>query len=262
MRSFGILLVLALLPLGARADTRADAHADAHADAAPPRQTIVARALWNALGGDDGWNRARYLRFDWIVEKDGKRVVARSHYWDRFTGRYRVDGVDKEGPYSVYLDVNKRTGQAWVAGKKLTDAAQNQKWVDDGYGAFINDSYWLLAPFKVFDPGVTLADGGEEKGPNGEVCDVLKLSFAGVGLTPKDVYWLLVDRKSHLVVEWKYVLGGEAKPPTAFAWSGWERIGPIELAPLRTGLGKPVVIRFDNLKVSSEVDEAALTPPK
>jgi hypothetical protein len=226
------------------------------------RATDVAKELWNALGGDDGWNHARYLRFDWIVERGGKRVVARSHYWDRFTGRYRVDGVDeKAGPYSVYLNVNTRSGDAWVGGKKLTDAAEIKKWVNDGYEAFINDSYWLLAPFKLLDPGVTLAYDGEDKGPGGEACDVVKLSFAGVGLTPKDIYWMLVDQKSHLVVEWKYILDGGKGPPTAFAWSDWHKVGSIQLASTRTGLGKPSVIRFDKLAVSEKPDDAALTPP-
>ncbi len=257
MRSLCVLLVAAALPLTARADVLPTTDA-----VGPPRPIAVAQTLWKALGGDDGWNHARYLRFDWIVEHGGKRVVARSHYWDRFTGRYRVDGVDKQGPYSIYFNVNTRAGEAWVGGKKLTDAAQTKKWLDDGYEAFINDSYWLLAPFKVFDPGVTLTDGGEDKGPKGEPCDVIKLSFAGVGLTPKDIYWLYVDKKSHLVDEWKYVLDGENKPPTAFAWTDWKKVGPIELASMRTGIGKPGVIRFDNLKVSTDVDEAALTPPK
>jgi hypothetical protein len=248
-RSLVWALAALLLPLAARAD-------------APDRATTVGKALWNALGGDEGWSHARYLRFDWIVEREGKRVVARSHFWDRFSGRYRVDGVDAGKPYSVYFNVNTRAGTAYVAGKKIEDAAQTKKWVDDGYEAFINDSYWLLAPFKIFDPGVTLADGGEDKGPGGEPCDVLKLSFNGVGLTPKDVYWLYVDKKSHLVDEWKYVLGGEKKPPAAFAWSDWQKTGPIEIARMRSGIGKPSVIRFDDVKVSTDVDEAALTPPK
>ncbi len=227
-----------------------------------PHPLAVANALWSALGGRDGWARARYFRFDWIVEKDGKRVVMRSHYWDRWSGRYRVDGVDKEGAYSIYFNVNTRQGSAYVGGKKLADAAQTKKWLDDGYGAFINDSYWLLAPFKVFDPGVTMSHEGEARGPNGEFCDVIKLTFDNVGLTPKDVYWLYVDQKTHLVDEWKYVLGGENKPPTAFAWSDWKKVGSIQLASMRKGMTKPNVIRFDNLKVSTDVDEAALTPPK
>lgn len=247
-----MLIVAVALPVSARAD----------APAKPSEAPAVAKALWSALGGDDGWQRARYLRFDWIVERDGKRVVARSHYWDRYTGRYRVDGVDKDKPYSVYFNINTRAGNAWVGGKPVTDAAQSKKWLEDGYGAFINDSYWLLAPFKVFDPGVSLEDGGKDKGPHGEACSVLKLSFGNVGLTPKDVYWLYVDDKTHLVVEWKYVLGGEKKPPSAFEWSDWKKVGTIELASMRTAMGKPMAIRFDSLKVSADVDEAALTPPK
>jgi hypothetical protein len=257
MRSLCTLLLAAALPLAARADVLPTREAPES-----PRPLAVGKALWGALGGDDGWSHARYLRFDWIVEREGKRVVARSHYWDRFTGRYRVDGVDKDVPYSVYFNVNTKAGDAWLGGKKLTDFAQTKQWVSDGYEAFINDSYWLLAPFKVFDPGVTLSDGGEDKGPKGEACDVIKLNFAGVGLTPRDVYWLYVDKKTHLVVEWKYVLNGESKPPTAYAWSDWKKVGPIQLASMRTGIGKPSVIRFDNLKVSTDVDEAALTPPK
>src|SRR4029079_14660378 len=104
--------------------------------------------------------QARYFRFDWIVEKEGKRVVMRSHYRDRWNGRYRVDGLDEEGAYSVWFNVNNRAGTVVVAGKKVTDAATAKKWIDDAYEAYINDSYWLLAPWKVFDGGVTLRDGG------------------------------------------------------------------------------------------------------
>ena len=257
MRRICSLVVAAfLLPLAARADVL-----PSH-EAASTNPLVVGKALWNALGGDDGWSHARYLRFDWIVEREGKRVVARSHYWDRFSGRYRVDGVDGGKPYSVYFNVNTRAGEAVVGGQKVSDAAQAKKWLDDGYEAFINDSYWLLAPFKIFDPGVSLTDAGEQNGPSGEPCDVIKLTFAGVGLTPKDVYWLYVDKKTHLVDEWKFVLNGESKPPSAFAWKDWKKVGSIQLASMRQAIGKASVIRFDNLKVSTDVDEAALTPPK
>jgi hypothetical protein len=243
------LLVLVLLSSLARADS-------------DPRAVAAGKQLWNALGGDDGWSRARYLAFDWVVDKDGKRVVTRSHKWDRFTGRYRLDGTDeKEGAYSVYLDVNRRDGVALVGGKPVSDAAKKKKWLDDAYEAFINDGYWLLAPYKLFDPGVTLAWAGEDKGPDGKPADVIKLSFDKVGLTPNDVYWMVIDRASHLVVEWRYVLDGKKDPPTRFTWAGWRKVGSIQLAQDRVGIGRPVAIRTLNLVVSEKPDDAALTPP-
>src|SRR3954471_5864370 len=76
MRSFYALLVAMVVP-GALALPLA-AHADAapaHDANQPAHVTAVAKSLVDALGGDDGWRRARYLRFDWIVERDGKRLV-------------------------------------------------------------------------------------------------------------------------------------------------------------------------------------------
>jgi hypothetical protein len=230
------------------------------------KAVAVGKAMWEALGGDAGWQKARYFRFDFVVEKGGKPVATRAHYWDRYTGRYRVDGEEKGKPWRVYLNVNDKTGVAFVDGKKVTDAAQTKKWLEDAYGAFINDSYWLLAPYKIFDPGVSLSYAGEDKGPAGETCDVLKLSFGNVGLTPKDVYWQMVDRKTHLLAAWKFVLEGQEakgkKEPSLFAWREWKEVGPIRLAMAREGTAKGgIAIRFDKVAVAGDVDEAALAVP-
>jgi hypothetical protein len=241
-----------LLSAAARADNAAN----------DPRAVAVGKAMWQALGGDAGWGQARYFRFDFVVDKGGKAVSTRSHYWDRFSGRYRVEGMEKGKPWRVYFNVNDKSGVAFVDGKRVTDAAETKKWMEDAYGAFINDSYWLLAPYKLFDPGVTLAYAGEEKAPGGQDCDVVKLSFGEVGLTPKDIYWQLVDKKSHLTVAWKFVLDGKKEPPSLFSWTDWKQVGPIQLASSRPAVGKPFAIRFDNLAVAAQPDEAALTPPK
>jgi hypothetical protein len=241
------LLALTAAPAAAEPDAKAAA---------------VGKQLWSALGGDDGWTHARYLRYDFVVEREGKKLVTRAHYWDRWSGRYRVDARDKTGPTTVYFDVNTRKGDAYADGAKIADAARAKAAVDGAYEAYINDMYWLLAPYKVFDPGVTLVYAGEDKSAAGEACDVLKLSFGSVGLTPKDLYWLCVDKKSHLVTQRKYVLDGADKPPTTYAWTGWKKVGSIMLSPTRTAVGKPSVIRFESLAVSDKPDEAALTPPK
>src|SRR5439155_2588311 len=101
--------------------------------------------------------------------------------------RLQVDRTDPSGaPYAVYFNVNTKQGKAFVNGK-LAEGEESDKLVKSAYARFINDTYWLLAPWKIFDPGVHLSYDGEKPCPGGGMCDVLKLSFDNVGLTPKDV---------------------------------------------------------------------------
>ena len=91
-----ILAACALLvTLGARAAER-----DAKADA-------VGHEMIAAMGGPGAWEKARQFQFDFVVVKEGKEVARFSHAWDRYTGDYRLQGVDKAGaPYAVYFNVN------------------------------------------------------------------------------------------------------------------------------------------------------------
>ena len=45
--------------------------------------------------------------------------------------------------------------------------------LDDAHGAWINDSYWLVMPYKLLDPGVRLRHLGERTTSEGETADVL-----------------------------------------------------------------------------------------
>ena len=66
------------------------------------------------LGGQENWDRARYLRFDFVVKREGKIVSTVKHLWDRYTGRYRLEGKTREkGDYVVlFEDINAKQGQA------------------------------------------------------------------------------------------------------------------------------------------------------
>ena len=177
-----------------------------------PKAVSVAESMISAMGGKGGWDKARFLRFDFTVVRDGKKVASISHWWDRYDGRYRVEGVDsKSGPWKAYLNVQTREGEFFVNGARVEGEAK-ARGLENAYGRFINDTYWLLAPWKVFDPGVNLEYVGEVKTAAGQDCDEIKLSFDGVGLTPKDVYWMDIDRSTHLLDQWKYVLNGAERP--------------------------------------------------
>ncbi len=229
---------------------------DAKADA-------VGHEFISALGGETAWAKARQFRFDFAVEREGKSVARFSHAWDRYTGDYRLSGTDKTGaPFTVFFNVNTREGQAFVNGKAVEGEAREAQ-LKNAYGRFINDTFWLLAPWKIFDPGVRLAYDGEKPCPaetGAGACDVLKMSFDNVGLTPRDIYWLWITRDGGHMVAWQYLLNGAEETPTLALWKDWKNYGGILLASEKPMAGKPAAIRFENLSVTSTRDDALFRP--
>ena len=226
-----------------------------------PKAVEIGKAMIAAMGGESGWEKARLIRFDFTVVRDGKKAASFSHWWDRYDGRYRVEGVGRDGaPWKAYFNVNTREGEYFINGVRAAGESKS-KGLEDAYGRFINDTYWLLAPWKIFDPGVHLDYAGVVTDADGRECDEIKLSFENVGLTPKDVYWLDVDRATHRMTQWKFVLNGGTDAPSVFAWKEWSRFGPIELSTSKPSRAKPVEIRFENVSVSERPDDAAFKIP-
>ena len=153
------------------------------APASDARAAAVADRVMNALGGQEAWDGTRFLRFGFGSERDGK-FVGRTHTWDKWTGRYRVEGERDGARFIILMNVNTREGSAWRDGKKV-EGAELKTQLERGYGMWVNDTYWLLMPYKMKDPGVILTSAGEEKGANGVLYDKVKLTFDNVGLTPR-----------------------------------------------------------------------------
>jgi hypothetical protein len=192
------------------------------------RAVKVAEDVMKALGGKEAWDKTRYVRFDFGFEREGQ-LVTRAHTWDKWTGRYRLEGQTQQNePFVVLMNVNTREGQAWVKGQRQT-GDEEKTLVERAYGTWINDTYWLLMPYKLRDPGVTLAYDGEAK-EGGATYDKLLLTFDNVGLTPKDKYWVWVNRDTRVVDRWDFVLKGEDVPATTFLWKDWKTVGNVKLA--------------------------------
>lgn len=222
---------------------------------ADERAAAVAARAMEALGGEEAWANTRYLSFGFA----GRRW----HWWDRGTGRHRVEGTDQEGKSWVVIhDLDSREGKAWSGGEEAT-GEQAAEMLEHAYGAWVNDTYWLLAPYKLRDPGVHLVYDREES-LDGKTYDVLALSFDGVGLTPGDRYWVWIDRDSGLMDRWAYVL--ESQPPdsepTAWKWEGWQRYGGIMLAPRRVQVAGDRVLDLSPIAVPDSLPEAAFSSPE
>jgi len=224
-----------------------------------PAAVAVASRTLAAMGGERAFAAVRTLKFNFVVERDGNEATRWHHVWDRWDGRYRVEGKNREGKQALtLLNVQKQgSGRAWIDGTELS-GEELKAALDRAYGRFINDSYWLLMPAKMLDPGVSLAfEGGVEK--DGKSYDVVQLTFdASCGLTPKDTYWAYVAKESGLMERWEFVLTGqEAKDRAAFAWTDWQDVGGIRLALTKTAVGGATVIRFDHVSASASPDDAA-----
>ena len=129
--------------------------------------------------------------------------------------------------------------------------------LQDAYGAFINDMYWLAMPWKWMDSGVNLKYVGP-KTRGGEACDVVELTFGHVGLTPGDMYHAFVSQKSHLMTYWEYVLQSGNKG----AWD-WEygESGGIKLARNHRSSDRKMSINMGDVRVLDHADDRFFTDP-
>ena len=251
-----LLLSFALppAPAGALDDAPArvqDGAAASGQEAADPAAQELAARILAAVGGEEGWAKARYLAFTF--------AAGRSHRWDRSTGEHRVAGTTEDGkPFVVLHDLDTREGEAWVDGEALS-GDEAAAMLENAYGAWVNDTYWLLVPFKLRDPGVRLEHAGGEE-VDGVAYEKLHLSFADVGLTPGDEYWLYVNPESGLIDRWAYQLQGEDPPPVQWVWKEWRRHGPLRLSELRVRVGDGRELGLSDIEVAEAAPAGAFTP--
>lgn len=221
------------------------------------RAIQIVDEMWEAMGGKDNWDQARYLSYHWIVEREGTSLVDHRHDWDRYTNRYRLEGTNRQGEHFVALfNTQTREGDVYLEGTKLPEDTTKTKMLEGAYSSFINDSYWLIMPYKLNDPGVILTYEGEREG-EGTVYDVIKVTFENVGLTPGDTYWAFIDKTDRLMHKWEYVLQSYPadRKPSASSWKDWQTFGGIKLAMNKEFEGRPIRIYFKQVVVSPSVDE-------
>ncbi len=143
------------------------------------------------------------------------------------------------------------TDQVKWKGKDVTVNLAAPAQDEDSKAAFArwtNDSYWLLAPLKVLDPGVKLTYEGSKEA-EGVACEALRLNFEKVGMTPEDQYLLYIDPETKLVRAWDYI--PKADTVMHGTWEKYETFGGLKLATEHNFAGK--MIRFADIEVKHVV---------
>ena len=186
------------------------------------KEPPLATELWKASGGEN-WDKVKEIHFTFAVEQEGTRLFSAQHVWNVAAGTDTVQWKDKQGKdhdVTVNLADPPREGEA-----------------KDGYARWVNDSYWLLAPLKIRDPGVKVEATGP-KNLKGAGLETIQLSFENVGLTPTDRYVFYIDPHTKLPRAWDYIpQTGDGMQAT---WEKFQNFGGLNLATEHNFNGKAI----------------------
>lgn len=143
----------------------------------------LARKMERSLGIEE-WEETGVVRFEFFG--------GNQHLWDRERHLERVSW----GNNTVWVNLTTRTGVAEKKGQRL-DGKERDEMVEEAIKRWNNDTFWLSAAFKAFDPGVRRELVLTEEGDS-----TLVVHYQTGGTTPGDSYQWFFDETGK-PSEWK-----------------------------------------------------------
>lgn len=184
----------------------------------------IADSVMKAMGGRKAWDDTQYIRWNFF----GRRTLI----WDKQRGNVRIEIPEQESVYLV--NVFNNDGKVMLKGAEVKNEEALAKAVQTGIDIWINDSYWLVMPFKLKDSGVTLKYLGDQPTAAGQDAALLELTFRKVGKTPQNKYWVYVDKATNLVSQWDYFENAsDAEAQISTPWDNYTTHGAIQLSDNR-----------------------------
>lgn len=167
------------------------------------------------------------------------------HLWDKARHFAQVSW----GENRVLVDINKRTGVAYVNGEQVS-GKKADKLVDKAWKAWVNDSFWLNPVVKAFDGGTSRSIVDLKDGQKG-----LMVSYSSGGATPGDSYLWILDEQCRPVA-WKMwvkiiPIGGVRVP-----WENWTTLPTGAIVAQSHG-----ILELSNIKAATSLKELVQGDP-
>ena len=219
-----VILILSFSMMLACAEQKSErTHDSTSEDRATGDATAIdlAEKVLQASGGLENWNNTRYLQWNFFG--------SRKWWWDKWTGEVRVES--QRSDLRLAMNINSGEGKVFVHGSVQTHIDSLSKYLTAGKSMWINDSYWLVLPFKLLDPGVHLQYLGTRHTLDSLDAEVVQLTFEKVGDTPENKYDIYIDPQRHHVVQWDYYPNSaDTAPRFQRPWTNYRRFGNIMLS--------------------------------
>jgi len=148
-----------------------------------------------------------------------------NHYkWNKEEEKVKVSWEEN----SITLDLSKGTHDY--------DELQNQ-----AYSKFINDAFWLTAPFKIRDKGVIRSTVKSDEGRG------ILVEYTSGGLTPGDTYLWIIDENG-FPKSWKIWTSNVPIGGLEFSWENWQELDGVWFST--DHLSKIAVVNISDLKTN------------
>lgn len=183
-------------------------------------ETLKAKVV-EAMGGQKNYDKTRYIHWTFFGNQ--------SLTWDKHKSRVRIDFLKENSVY--ILNINDKTGKILKKGVEQTHPDSLNKFLEEAKRIWINHSYWLVMPWKLNDPGVSIKYMGDAKTQDGNEAEYVEMTFKEVGVTPNNKYWIYFDKKSHLITQWSHFGNyADEKPRFTMPWKDYKMYGKILLS--------------------------------
>lgn len=220
MLLFGLLSCLASKPLP---QGRTGSEADA-----------LAQKMLSAINAT-AWDSTGAISWSFVGQNQ--------YLWDRERSYLQANW----GNYRVLVNLSNQKGLAFKKGEKL-ETAETEKLVKKAYERWINDSFWLQAPAKVFASGTSRTLIESEDGKVG-----LLITYSSGGVTPGDSYLWELDaaEKPQAWRMWVSVLPIKGMRAT---WENWQTLSTGAKIATTHKMG-PVTLRVENLRGARHLED-------
>lgn len=197
----------------------------------PEKQLTIPEKIANAHGFQN-WDKVSKIEFTFNVDRDSSHFE-RSWQWKPKTNTViMISNQDTISYNRSHIDsTNLKTDQA-----------------------FINDKYWLLAPFNlVWDKGTTISEPVKEEAPiSKNELNKITLTYSNEGgYTPGDAYDFYYD-DDFLVREWIFRRQNSEEPSLISTWENYQDFNGIKIALEHKKLEENWNLNFTNVKVTLE----------
>jgi len=196
-------------------------------------EEIVAASI-KAMGGQQAYDAINVLSWTFFG--------ARHLVWDKKNNRVRIDSPRDSSVY--LLDMNTMEGVYAKNGEVEKDSTVIKDKMERAKSIWINDSYWLVMPWKLRDAGVTIKYLRQDTLADQKMADVIEMTFDNVGETPENKYEVFVDQSDHMIKRWAfYKDANQAKASRVWPWDNYQLIDGIQISFDRSDKSGPSNVR-------------------